>query len=144
MDDLLTGNQDNISHLIGNPRFKFNLHDVTNFIFIKGDINYVLHFASPASPKDYLIYPIQTLNDGSLGTLNTLGLALEKSATFLLASTYEVYGDPLVNPQSEEYRGNVNSIGLRGVYDEAKQFAEAMAMAYHRYHNLNTQFMIFK
>ena len=139
MDNLLTGNQDNISHLLGNPRFKFIHHDVTNFIFIKGSLDYVLHFASPASPKDYLNYPIQTLKVGSLGTLNTLGLALEKSATFFLASTSEIYGDPLVNPQPEDYWGNVNSIGIRGVYDEAKRFAEAMTMAYHRYHNLSTR-----
>ena len=139
MDNLLTGNKDNISHLLGNPRFKFINHDVTNFIFIKGSLDYVLHFASPASPKDYLNYPIQTLKVGSLGTLNTLGLALEKSATFFLASTSEVYGDPLVNPQPEDYWGNVNSIGIRGVYDEAKRFAEAMTMAYHRYHNLSTR-----
>ena len=139
MDNLLTGDHENIAHLIGNPRFKFIKHDVTNFIFVKGDIDYVLHFASPASPKDYLNYPIQTLKVGSLGTLNSLGLALEKSAIFFLASTSEVYGDPLVNPQSEEYWGNVNSIGIRGVYDEAKRFAEAMTMAYHRYHNLDTR-----
>ena len=139
MDNLITGNHENISHLIGNPGFKFINHDVTNYIFIKGGIDYVLHLASPASPKDYLNYPIQTLKVGSLGTLNSLGLALEKSATFLLASTSEVYGDPLVNPQPEDYWGNVNSIGIRGVYDEAKRFAEAMTMAYNRYHNLNTR-----
>ena len=139
MDNLLTGNHENIAHLIGNPRFKFIHHDVTNFIFIKGGIDYVLHFASPASPKDYLNYPIQTLKVGSLGTLNSLGLSMAKSATFLLASTSEVYGDPLINPQPEEYWGNVNSVGVRGVYDEAKRFAEAMTMAYHRYHNLNTR-----
>ena len=139
IDNLITGDHENIAHLIGNPRFKFINHDVTNYIFIKDELNFVLHLASPASPKDYLNYPIQTLKVGSLGTLTTLGLAMAKSATFLLASTSEVYGDPLVNPQSEDYWGNVNSIGIRGVYDEAKRFAEAMTMAYHRYHNLNTR-----
>ena len=139
IDNLLTGEHENIAHLIGNPRFKFINHDVTNYIFIKDELDFILHLASPASPKDYLNYPIQTLKVGSLGTLNTLGLAMAKSATFLLASTSEVYGDPLVNPQREDYWGNVNSIGVRGVYDEAKRFAEAMTMAYHRYHKLNTR-----
>lgn len=139
IDNLLTGNDENITHLIGNSGFTFINHDVTNYIYIKEELDFVLHLASPASPKDYLNYPIQTLKVGSLGTLNTLGLAMAKSATFLLASTSEVYGDPLVNPQSEDYWGNVNSIGIRGVYDEAKRFAEAMTMAYHRYHNLNTR-----
>ena len=139
IDNLLTGNRENIAHLTGNPGFKFIHHDVTNYISVKDELDFVLHLASPASPKDYLNYPIQTLKVGSLGTLNTLGLALAKSAKFLLASTSEVYGDPLVNPQPENYWGNVNSIGIRGVYDEAKRFAEAMTMAYHRYHNLNTR-----
>ncbi len=139
IDNLLTGNLENIVHLSGNPKFKFIDHNVTNFINIKEELDFVLHLASPASPKDYLNYPIQTLKVGSLGTLNTLGLAMAKSATFFLASTSEVYGDPLVNPQPEDYWGNVNSIGLRGVYDEAKRFAEAMTMAYHRYHNLDTR-----
>ena len=139
VDNLITGDHENIAHLIGNPRFKFINHDVTNYIYIKDDLDYVLHLASPASPKDYLNYPIQTLKVGSLGTLNAIGLALAKSATFFLASTSEIYGDPLVNPQSEDYWGNVNSIGVRGVYDEAKRFAEAMTMAYHRYHKLETR-----
>ena len=139
IDNLITGDHKNIAHLIGNPRFKFINHDVTNYIFIKEELDFVLHLASPASPKDYLNYPIQTLKVGSLGTLNSIGLALAKSATFLLASTSEIYGDPLVNPQTEAYWGNVNSIGIRGVYDEAKRFAEAMTMAYHRYHNLSTR-----
>ena len=139
IDNLITGDHKNIAHLIGNPRFKFINHDVTNYIFIKEELDFVLHLASPASPKDYLNYPIQTLKVGSLGTLNSIGLALAKSATFLLASTSEIYGDPLVNPQTEDYWGNVNSIGIRGVYDEAKRFAEAMTMAYHRYHNLSTR-----
>ena len=139
IDNLITGDHKNIAHLIGNPRFKFINHDVTNYIFIKEELDFVLHLASPASPKDYLNYPIQTLKVGSLGTLNSIGLALAKSATFLLASTSEIYGDPLVNPQTEDYWGNVNSIGIRGVYDEAKRFAEAMTMAYHRYHKLETR-----
>lgn len=139
VDNLITGDHGNIAHLIGNPKFKFINHDVTNYIYIKNDLDYVLHLASPASPKDYLNYPIQTLKVGSLGTLNAIGLALAKSATFFLASTSEIYGDPLVNPQSEDYWGNVNSIGIRGVYDEAKRFAEAMTMAYHRYHKLETR-----
>jgi len=139
IDNLLTGNYENIVHLSGNTRFKFIDQDVTDYINIKDELDFVLHLASPASPKDYLKYPIQTLKVGSLGTLNALGLAMLKSATFLLASTSEVYGDPLVNPQSEDYWGNVNSVGIRGVYDEAKRFAEAMTMAYHRYHNLNTR-----
>ena len=139
IDNLLTGNSENIAHLIGKPRFKFINHDVTNYIYIKDELDFVLHLASPASPKDYLNYPIQTLKVGSLGTLNTIGLAMAKSATFFLASTSEIYGDPLVNPQPEGYWGNVNSIGIRGVYDEAKRFAEAMTMAYHRYHKLNTR-----
>lgn len=139
MDNLITGNTRNIAHLAGNPRFLFLRHDVTNYIYVKGPIDAVLHFASPASPIDYLKYPIQTLKVGSLGTHNTLGLALGKGARYLLASTSEVYGDPLVHPQSEDYVGNVDAIGPRGVYDEAKRFAEAITMAYHRFHKLDTR-----
>ncbi|MEJ5244424.1 MAG: UDP-glucuronic acid decarboxylase family protein [Bacteroidota bacterium] len=139
MDNFITGSPDNIAHLFGNSRFQFIHHDVTNYIYVEGKVDFVLHFASPASPLDYLKLPIQTLKVGSLGTHKTLGLALAKKATFLLASTSEVYGDPLVHPQSEDYWGNVNPIGVRGVYDEAKRFAEAMTMAYHRYHNLDTR-----
>jgi dTDP-glucose 4,6-dehydratase len=139
LDNLITGTTDNISHLAGNPRFTFIHHDVTNYIFVAGRVDAILHFASPASPVDYLNYPIQTLKVGSLGTHKALGLAKEKKARFLLASTSEVYGDPLVHPQTEDYWGNVNPIGPRGVYDEAKRFAEAMAMAYHRYHKLDTR-----
>ncbi len=133
MDNLSTGSVDNISH-INNPNFTFIKHDVTNYIYVSGPLDYILHFASPASPVDYLEMPIQTLKVGSLGTHKALGLALAKKAVFLLASTSEVYGDPLVHPQQETYWGNVNPVGPRGVYDEAKRFAEAMAMAYHRYH----------
>jgi dTDP-glucose 4,6-dehydratase len=139
LDNLITGTTDNISHLAGNPRFTFIQHDVTNYIFVSGRVDAILHFASPASPADYLNYPIQTLKVGSLGTHKALGLAKEKRARFLLASTSEVYGDPLVHPQTEDYWGNVNPIGPRGVYDEAKRFAEAMTMAYHRYHKLETR-----
>ncbi|HPZ10395.1 MAG TPA: SDR family oxidoreductase [Candidatus Eremiobacteraeota bacterium] len=139
IDNLITGNLNNISHLFGQERFKFIKHDVTNFIYVEGKLDYILHFASPASPIDYLNFPIQTLKVGSLGTHKALGLAKEKNATFLLASTSEIYGDPLVNPQSEEYWGNVNPVGPRGVYDEAKRFAEAMTMAYHRYHGVDTR-----
>ncbi|MCH8288215.1 MAG: SDR family oxidoreductase [Candidatus Marinimicrobia bacterium] len=139
MDNLLTGNEDNIKHLIGNPMFKLIRYDVTNYIYVEGKLDFILHFASPASPKDYLNYPIQTLKVGSLGTLNSIGLAKAKNAVFVLASTSEVYGDPKVNPQPEDYWGNVNSVGLRGVYDEAKRFAEAMTMAYHRYHGVDTR-----
>jgi len=139
MDNLITGNLDNIAHLFGHERFKFIKHDVTNFIHVEGKIDYILHFASPASPIDYLTFPIQTLKVGSLGTHKALGLAKEKNATFLLASTSEIYGDPLVNPQKEDYWGNVNPVGPRGVYDEAKRFAEAMTMAYNRYHGVNTR-----
>jgi dTDP-glucose 4,6-dehydratase len=139
IDNLLTGNVDNISHLSGNENFKFIKHDITNYIFIAGRVDYVLHFASPASPIDYLKLPIQTLKVGSLGTHKVLGLAKEKNARMLLASTSEIYGDPDVHPQNEDYWGNVNPIGPRGVYDEAKRFAEAMTMAYHRYHNLDTR-----
>lgn len=139
MDNLITGNEDNIKHLIGNPMFKLIQYDVTNYIYVEGKLDFILHFASPASPKDYLNYPIQTLKVGSLGTLNSIGLAKAKNAVFVLASTSEVYGDPKVNPQPEDYWGNVNSVGLRGVYDEAKRFAEAMTMAYHRYHGVDTR-----
>ena len=139
MDNLITGSADNISHLIGNPGFEFIKHDVTNFIHVSGQLDLILHFASPASPIDYLEMPIQTLKVGSLGTHKALGLAKEKKARFLLASTSEVYGDPLVHPQPESYWGNVNPIGFRGVYDEAKRFAEAMTMAYHRYHQVETR-----
>lgn len=138
LDNLLTGSTDNIAHLAGHPKFHFVNYDVTNYIFVEGPLDYVLHFASPASPADYLQYPIQTLKVGALGTHKVLGLAKEKKARFLLASTSEVYGDPLVHPQPETYWGNVNPTGPRGVYDEAKRFAEAMTMAYHRYHGLNT------
>jgi len=139
MDNLLTGSAENISHLMGNEDFEFIKHDVTNFIHVQGKLDLILHFASPASPVDYLEMPIQTLKVGSLGTHKALGLAKEKDARFLLASTSEVYGDPLTHPQKENYWGNVNPIGHRGVYDEAKRFAEAMAMAYHRYHGIETR-----
>jgi dTDP-glucose 4,6-dehydratase len=138
MDNLLTGDSSNIAH-IRNQDFLFIKHDVTNYIYVEGKLDYLLHFASPASPIDYEKLPIQTLKVGSLGTHKALGLAKEKRATFLLASTSEVYGDPLVHPQSEEYWGNVNPIGPRGVYDEAKRFAEAMTMAYHRVHGVDTR-----
>jgi len=139
MDNLITGSASNISHLLANPRFKFIKHDVTKYVDVEGRIDYVLHFASPASPADYLNYPIQTLKVGSLGTHNALGIAKVKRATFLLASTSEVYGDPLIHPQRESYWGNVNPIGPRGVYDEAKRFAEAITMAYHRVHKVDTK-----
>ncbi len=139
MDNLITGSLDNIAHLEDEPRFEFVRHDVTQFIDVKGDLDGVLHFASPASPVDYLELPIQTLKVGSLGTHNALGLSLAKGARFLLASTSEVYGDPLVHPQPETYWGNVNPIGPRGVYDEAKRFAEAMTSAYHRFHGVDTR-----
>ncbi len=138
MDNLLTGSIANIEHLQG-ENFKFIKHDVTEYLYIAGDIDYVLHFASPASPLDYMQLPIQTLKVGALGTHKALGLALSKRATFLLASTSEVYGDPLIHPQSEDYWGNVNPVGPRGVYDEAKRFAEALTMAYHRYHGVDTK-----
>ena len=138
MDNLLTGDIRNISHLQGD-NFKFIKHDVTEYIFIAGQIDYILHFASPASPIDYLQLPIQTLKVGALGTHKVLGLAKEKKATILLASTSEVYGDPLIHPQEEDYWGNVNPIGPRGVYDEAKRFAEAISMAYHRNHGVDTK-----
>jgi dTDP-glucose 4,6-dehydratase len=139
MDNLVTGNVRNIAHLSQEPRFRFVRHDVTQFIMIEGPLDGVLHFASPASPIDYLELPIQTLKVGSLGTHNALGLAMAKKARFLLASTSEVYGDPLVHPQPETYWGNVNPIGPRGVYDEAKRFAEAMTMAYRRAHGVDTR-----
>ncbi|MCH7770597.1 MAG: SDR family oxidoreductase [Bacteroidetes bacterium] len=139
IDNLSTGSTDNISRLSENDNFLFIKHDVTNYIFIPGRVDYILHFASPASPIDYLKLPIQTLKVGSLGTHKALGLAKEKKATFLLASTSEVYGDPTIHPQSEDYWGNVNPIGPRGVYDEAKRFAEALTMAYHRYHGIDTR-----
>lgn len=138
MDNLLTGDVENFAH-IHSENFRFIKHDVTNYIHIEGKVDYILHFASPASPIDYLEHPIQTLKVGSLGTHKVLGLAKEKGAAILLASTSEVYGDPLVHPQKEDYWGNVNPIGPRGVYDEAKRFAEAMTMAYHRYHQVKTR-----
>ncbi|MBR6021737.1 MAG: SDR family oxidoreductase [Kiritimatiellae bacterium] len=139
MDNLLTGNLANIAHLRSDPKFEFIHHNVSNHIDLPGDLDYIFHFASPASPIDYLELPIQTLKVGSLGTHNALGLAKAKGARLLLASTSEVYGDPLVHPQVESYWGNVNPIGPRGVYDEAKRFAEAIVMAYHRYHHLETR-----
>jgi len=139
IDNFVTGAVDNISHLGGNPNFKFIQQDVTEFIFLDVPVNYVWHFASPASPIDYLELPIQTLKVGSLGTHKALGLAKNKGARFLIASTSEIYGDPLVHPQTEEYWGNVNTIGPRGCYDEAKRFAEAMTMAYHREHRVETR-----
>ncbi len=139
LDNLLTGNTDNIAHLMGNPRFKFSRHNVTEYIFVEGPVHAVLHFASPASPVDYLEMPIQTLKVGSLGTHKALGLAKEKNARLVLASTSEVYGDPKENPQKETYWGNVNPIGPRGVYDEAKRFAEAMTLAYRRHHGVDAR-----
>ncbi|MCI0706629.1 MAG: SDR family oxidoreductase [Ignavibacteriae bacterium] len=139
LDNLVTGSRSNISHLAKHPQFQFTEFDVTNYLSIDGTIDFIFHFASPASPIDYLKLPIQTLKVGSLGTHKALGLAKAKGARFLLASTSEVYGDPLVHPQAEEYWGNVNPVGPRGVYDEAKRFAEAMTMAYHRYHHVDTR-----
>ena len=139
MDNLITGSPDNIAHLIANGNFRFFHHDVTEFIYVSEDVDYIFHFASPASPFDYLKYPIQTLKVGALGTHKALGLAKNKKSRFLLASTSECYGDPLVHPQSEDYWGNVNPIGPRGVYDEAKRFAEAITMAYHRHHGIDTK-----
>lgn len=139
MDNLLTGDPENIAHHFGNQDFKFVHHDVTEFNHVSGELDYILHLASPASPKDYLNVPIQTLKVGSLGTHKILGLAKAKGARMLIASTSEVYGDPQVHPQKEEYWGNVNPIGPRGVYDEAKRFMEAITMAYHRYHGLETR-----
>jgi dTDP-glucose 4,6-dehydratase len=139
MDNLLTGNLQNIEHLFQHERFTFYHHDVSKFVFVPGNLDYILHFASPASPIDYLQMPIQTLKVGSLGTHNLLGLALAKNARILVASTSEVYGDPLVHPQKEEYWGNVNPVGPRGVYDEAKRFQESITMAYHTFHKLETR-----
>ncbi|MGB5420225.1 UDP-glucuronic acid decarboxylase family protein [Algibacter sp.] len=139
MDNFITGDKKNIEHLLGLKYFEFVAHDVTNFIEIRGKLDYILHFASPASPIDYLKIPIQTLKVGALGTHNLLGLAKAKNARMLIASTSEVYGDPLVHPQSEDYYGNVNTIGPRGVYDEAKRFQESITMAYHRFHGLETR-----
>lgn len=139
MDNLITGDLKNIEHLFALEQFEFHHHDVSNFVHVAGDLDYILHFASPASPIDYLKIPIQTLKVGSLGTHNLLGLAKAKDARILIASTSEIYGDPLVHPQSEDYYGNVNTIGPRGVYDEAKRFQESMTMAYHRFHGLETR-----
>ncbi|MFC1856362.1 UDP-glucuronic acid decarboxylase family protein [Thermodesulfobacteriota bacterium] len=139
MDNLITGNLENVGHLEYNNNFRFIKHDVTQYIHFEEDVDYIFHFASPASPIDYLNLPIQTLKVGSLGTHNALGLAKKKGARLLLASTSECYGDPLIHPQSEDYWGNVNPIGPRGVYDEAKRFAEAITMAYHRYHGIETR-----
>ena len=139
MDNLITGDLKNIAHLFPLEQFEFHHHDVCNFVHVSGKLDYILHFASPASPIDYLKIPIQTLKVGSLGTLNLLGLAKEKNARILVASTSEVYGDPLVHPQTEEYYGNVSPVGPRGVYDEAKRFMESLTMAYHRYHGLETR-----
>ena len=139
MDNFITGDQKNIAHLKGHANFEFIEHDVTEYVDIKGELDYILHFASPASPIDYLKIPIQTLKVGSLGTHNLLGLAKAKKARLLIASTSEVYGDPLVHPQNEDYYGNVNTIGPRGVYDEAKRFQESITMAYHRFHGLETR-----
>ncbi len=139
MDNLITGNLANIEHLFSNEDFEFYHHDVSNYVYVPGNLDYILHFASPASPIDYLKIPIQTLKVGSLGTHNLLGLAKNKGARMLIASTSEVYGDPLIHPQVEEYWGNVNPVGPRGVYDEAKRFQEAITMAYHRYHGVETR-----
>lgn len=139
MDNLITGRIENIEHLFGNENFHFVNHDVSNYVHVPGQLDYILHFASPASPIDYLKIPIQTLKVGSLGTHNLLGLAKAKGARMLIASTSEVYGDPLIHPQTEDYWGNVNPIGPRGVYDEAKRFQEAITMAYHRYHGVETR-----
>ncbi|MBE9460615.1 UDP-glucuronic acid decarboxylase family protein [Dyadobacter subterraneus] len=139
MDNLITGDLRNIEHLMPNPNFEFNHHDVTKYVHIPGELDYIMHFASPASPIDYLKIPIQTLKVGAMGTHNLLGLALAKKARFIIASTSEVYGDPLVHPQTEEYWGHVNPIGPRGCYDEAKRYQEAITMAYHRYHAVETR-----
>ncbi len=139
LDNFITGHADNIAHLMGQPKFEFVRHNISTYTYVAGPLDGVLHFASPASPIDYLEHPIPTLKVGALGTHNALGLALHKRARFFLASTSEVYGDPLVHPQPETYWGNVNPVGPRGVYDEAKRFAEAMTMAYHRYHKLDTR-----
>ncbi|MEP1094976.1 MAG: UDP-glucuronic acid decarboxylase family protein [Cyclobacteriaceae bacterium] len=139
MDNLITGNIENIDHLMGHPDFEFAHHDVSKYVHVAGGLDYILHFASPASPIDYLKMPIQTMKVGSLGTLNCLGLAKDKKARMLIASTSEVYGDPLVHPQPEDYWGNVNPVGPRGVYDEAKRFQEAITTAYHSFHGLETR-----
>jgi dTDP-glucose 4,6-dehydratase len=139
LDNLSTGSVKNIAHLLGEERFHFYKHDVTEYIFLNQSVDAVMHFASPASPRDYLELPIQTLKVGALGTHKAIGLAKKENARFLMASTSETYGDPLVNPQPETYWGNVNPIGVRGVYDEAKRFAEALVMAYHRYHGIDTR-----
>lgn len=139
LDNLITGNLKNLQNLRNEKRFEFVEHNISNRVEIAGDIHYVLHFASPASPVDYLMHPIPTLKVGSLGTHNALGLSKAKNATFLLASTSEIYGDPLIHPQKEDYWGNVNPVGPRGVYDEAKRFAEAISMAYYHFHNLNVK-----
>lgn len=139
IDNLLTGKMDNIVHLMGHYQFRFIKHNVSDYIYVDGQVDNVLHFASPASPLDYLEFPIQTLKVGSLGTLHSLGLAKAKKSRFLLASTSEVYGDPQIHPQPEDYWGHVNPVGPRGVYDEAKRFAEAMTMAYHRFHGIDTR-----
>lgn len=139
IDNFITGATANIEHLAGNDNYRFIKHDVSNHIYLPDDVDFIFHFASPASPVDYLLHPIPTLKVGAHGTHNTLGLAKAKGATFLIASTSECYGDPLVHPQKEDYWGNVNPIGPRGVYDEAKRFAEAMTMAYHRYHGVDTK-----
>ena len=139
MDNLVTGSVSNIEHLLGHAGFEFQNYDVTKFVHVPGELDYILHFASPASPKDYLEMPIQTLKVGAMATHNLLGLAKNKNATMLIASTSEVYGDPLVHPQPEDYWGNVNPIGPRGVYDEAKRYQEAITMAYHTYHQVNTK-----
>lgn len=139
IDNFITGNAANVEHLAGNENYRFIRHDVSQYIFVPGTVNFVFHLASPASPIDYLEHPIPTLKVGALGTHNALGLAKDKKATFLLASTSETYGDPLVHPQREDYWGNVNPIGPRGVYDEAKRFAEAMTMGYHRFHHMDTK-----
>lgn len=139
LDNFLTGSTRNIAHLLGHERFKFYKYDVTEYLFLEEPIDFIFHFASPASPRDYLEYPIQTLKVGALGTHKTLGLAKAKKAKYILASTSEVYGDPLVHPQTEDYWGNVNPVGPRGVYDEAKRFGEALAMAYHRFHGVDVK-----
>ena len=143
VDNFITGHPENIAHLAGNSRFSLMRHNISEYTAVDGPLDGVLHFASPASPVDYLEHPIQTLKVGSLGTHNALGIALAKKARFFLASTSEVYGDPLVHPQPESYWGNVNPIGPRGVYDEAKRFAEAMTMAYHRFHGVDTRIVTF-
>ena len=139
MDNFITGSPDNIAEMMKNENFEFIHHDVSNYIYVPGELDFILHFASPASPIDYLKYPIQTMKVGSLGTHKALGLAKAKNARILLASTSEVYGDPLIHPQPESYWGNVNPVGFRGVYDEAKRFGEALTMAYHRYHGVDTR-----